>query len=35
MGHREDAHGFDILVDSLEIYIPLQAQVCEFKGKKE
>lgn len=34
-GHREDAHGFDILVDSLEIYIPLQAQVFKFKGKKE
>ena len=33
-GHREDAHGFDILVGSLEIYIPLQAQVCESKGKK-
>ena len=34
-GHREDAHGFDILVDSLEICIPLQAQVFKFKGKKE
>ena len=32
---RVDAHGFDILVDSLEICIPLLAQVCEFKGKKE
>ncbi|MCD4808769.1 MAG: YIP1 family protein, partial [Methanosarcinales archaeon] len=34
-GHREGAHGFDILVDSLEICISLQAQVCKFKGKKE
>ena len=32
--HREDAHGIDILVDSLEIFIPLQAQVSEFKEKK-